>query len=234
MRADALPDMQGNGEDDAMSDRPGTRERMHGLERELAEARAASASLTESNKSTMERLTEARADLNSARSAYTEMQLTFAGMEAERDHYRSALAEVTTERDEALANRDQYRERAWRAELLNEQRVALRRDLEALLGVESGPASDEQFERGVAAVKALIAERDAARADLETLRADYDRLAQVTGTPKVCETCDKQTRQDDTDGEECDWCDEHQRPCDHFALVGQPSYCGAWEGKPKP
>ena len=49
-------------------------------------------------------------------------------------------------------------------------RIALRREVEALLGVDPSEASEEQYAKGVAALRAVIADRDAARAEVERLR----------------------------------------------------------------
>jgi len=56
----------------------------------------------------------------------------------------------------ALSERDSWRMRA-------EQKYAMRRELEELLGVDRNDASDEQFQKGLDAIKNIIRERDEAR-----------------------------------------------------------------------
>lgn len=46
-------------------------------------------------------------------------------------------------------------------------RIALRREVEALLGVDPSEASEEQYAKGVAALRAVIADRAAALAEVE-------------------------------------------------------------------
>ncbi len=55
----------------------------------------------------------------------------------------------------ALSERDSWRMRA-------EQKYAMRRELEELLGVDQKDASDEQFQKGLDAIKNMIRERDEA------------------------------------------------------------------------
>jgi hypothetical protein len=60
----------------------------------------------------------------------------------------------------ALSERDSWRMRA-------EQKYAMRRELEELLGVDQKDASDEQFQKGLDAIKNIIGERDEAREKLD-------------------------------------------------------------------
>ena len=48
-----------------------------------------------------------------------------------------------------------------------EQKYAMRRELEELLGVDQKDASDEQFQKGLDAIKNIIGERDEAREKLD-------------------------------------------------------------------
>lgn len=77
---------------------------------------------------------------------------------------------VTAERDEARAELARVRDRAWAAESALTHRYALRREIEILLGIDPGAASDEAFQAGVNAVKRLTAERDRALALLRKTR----------------------------------------------------------------
>lgn len=86
-------------------------------------------------------------------------------LRAECDEARAELASVRRDRDDARA-------------ALSE-RWALRREIEEALGVESGPASDEQLARGVAALRALRLERDTLAAALDEVRESADIIAYV-------------------------------------------------------
>jgi hypothetical protein len=77
------------------------------------------------------------------------------------------MARLERERDDymercrfALSERDSWRMRA-------EQKYAMRRELEELLGVDRNDASDEQFQKGLDAIKNIIRERDEARHEIE-------------------------------------------------------------------
>ena len=93
------------------------------------------------------------------------------------------LRALRQERDALLP----YRERAWRAETRADEKWALRREVEAILGVESGAAGDAQFAAGVTALKALVAERDALQSALKqskalecmTCQAEAERAARI-------------------------------------------------------
>jgi hypothetical protein len=68
------------------------------------------------------------------------------------------------ERDEAIQERERWKMQA-------EQKWGMRRELEELLGV-SDTESEEQFAKGVAALRDLIQERDEARAEVTRLVAE--------------------------------------------------------------
>ena len=96
---------------------------------------------------------------------------------------RAETDALRQERDALL----HYRERAWRAETRADEKWALRRELEAILGVKSGAAGDAQFAAGVTALKALVAERDALQSALKqskalecmTCQAEAERVARI-------------------------------------------------------
>jgi hypothetical protein len=50
-----------------------------------------------------------------------------------------------------------------------DQKYAMRRELEELLGVDRNDASDEQFQKGLDAIKNIIGERDEARKHLKEI-----------------------------------------------------------------
>ena len=68
----------------------------------------------------------------------------------------------------AISERDSWRMRA-------EQKYAMRRELEELLGVDRNDASDEQFQKGLDAIKNIIGERDEAREQNAKLRDVAER-----------------------------------------------------------
>jgi hypothetical protein len=72
-------------------------------------------------------------------------------LERERDESRNRAIAVILERD--------------RWKMLAEEKVAMRRELEELLGVAEGPTCDEQFFKGLYALRQLIRERDEAHAE---------------------------------------------------------------------
>jgi hypothetical protein len=74
-------------------------------------------------------------------------------LERERDDYMERCRT-------ALSERDSWRMRA-------EQKYAMRRELEELLGVDQKDASDEQFQKGLDAIKNIISERNEAREKLD-------------------------------------------------------------------
>jgi hypothetical protein len=74
-------------------------------------------------------------------------------LERERDDYMQRFRI-------ALSERDSWKMRA-------DQKYAMRRELEELLGVDRNDASDEQFQKGLDAIKNIIGERDEARRSLE-------------------------------------------------------------------
>jgi hypothetical protein len=69
----------------------------------------------------------------------------------------------------ALSERDSWRMRA-------EQKYAMRRELEELLGVDQKDASDEQFQKGLDAIKNIIGERDEAREVARLLKSTLDLI----------------------------------------------------------
>jgi hypothetical protein len=95
-----------------------------------------------------------------------------ARLERERDDYMERCRT-------ALSERDSWRMRA-------EQKYAMRRELEELLGVDRNDASDEQFKKGLDAIKNIIRERDEAiQRRMETIlqcelyEQERDRLRQL-------------------------------------------------------
>jgi hypothetical protein len=85
-----------------------------------------------------------------------DMEVEFARkLERERDDYMERCRT-------ALSERDSWRMRA-------EQKYAMRRELEELLGVDQKDASDEQFQKGLDAIKNIIGERDEAREEVKEL-----------------------------------------------------------------
>ena len=86
-------------------------------------------------------------------------------LERERDDYMERCRT-------ALSERDSWRMRA-------EQKYAMRRELEELLGVDQKDASDEQFKKGLDAIKNIISERDEAREDLENMQEQRDLALKV-------------------------------------------------------
>ena len=79
------------------------------------------------------------------------------------------MARLERERDDymgrcriALSERDSWRMRA-------DQKYAMRRELEELLGVDRNDASDEQFQKGLDSLKNIIGERDEAKQVLQEI-----------------------------------------------------------------
>jgi hypothetical protein len=88
------------------------------------------------------------------------------------------MARLERERDDymercrfALSERDSWRMRA-------EQKYAMRRELEELLGVDQKDASDEQFQKGLDAIKNIISERDEA---MEKIKRQAERIRELEG-----------------------------------------------------
>lgn len=79
-----------------------------------------------------------------------------ARLERERDDYMERCRNAISERD------------SWKMQA--DQKYAIRRELEELLGVDRNDASDEQFQKGLDAIKNIIRERDEARHEIEGLR----------------------------------------------------------------
>jgi hypothetical protein len=78
-----------------------------------------------------------------------------ARLERERDDYMQRFRI-------ALSERDSWKMRA-------DQKYAMRRELEELLGVDRNDASDEQFQKGLDAIKNIIGERDEAKQVLQEI-----------------------------------------------------------------
>jgi len=72
----------------------------------------------------------------------------------------------------AISERDSWRMRA-------EQKYAMRRELEELLGVDRNDASDEQFQKGLDAIKNIIRERDEAREVASGLAVQEERVEEA-------------------------------------------------------
>lgn len=83
-------------------------------------------------------------------------------LERERDDYMERCRT-------ALSERDSWRMRA-------EQKYAMRRELEELLGVDQKDASDDQFKKGLDAIKNMIRERDEAREVARLLKSTLDLI----------------------------------------------------------
>ena len=90
-------------------------------------------------------------------------------LERERDDYMERCRI-------ALSERDSWRMRA-------EQKYAMRRELEELLGVDQKDASDEQFQKGLDAIKNMIRERDEAREQADSYRIAYCSSNGIDKTP---------------------------------------------------
>ena len=82
-------------------------------------------------------------------------------LERERDDYMQRFRI-------ALSERDSWKMRA-------DQKYAMRRELEELLGVDRNDASDEQFQKGLDAIKNIIGERDEAQATLTDIHRWIER-----------------------------------------------------------
>jgi hypothetical protein len=79
--------------------------------------------------------------------------------------------EILRERYEsALSGRDHWRRQA-------EEKWAMRRELEDLLGVDHAAASDEQFKKGLDRLKEIIQERDEARNERDILRINAREIS---------------------------------------------------------
>jgi hypothetical protein len=98
------------------------------------------------------------------------------GLERKRDCYKSDVEVITKERDEArkrmmasILERERWKMRA-------EEKWAMRRELEELLGVESSSPCDEQFFKGIEALRQFISERDEANKELHKQLVKYGAL----------------------------------------------------------
>lgn len=97
-----------------------------------------------------------------------------ARLERERDEAREAFVIATSNCAGAQQNlRAAILERE-RWKMQAEQKWAMRRELEELLGVESAPACDEQFAKGINALRDLIQERDALQKALALIAEDSE------------------------------------------------------------
>jgi hypothetical protein len=85
-----------------------------------------------------------------------------------RDCLKLDLKDAVAQRNEAIQERERWKMQA-------EQKWGMRRELEELLGVKDTQC-DEQFAKGLAALRDLIKERDEAR---ELAQWFYTRLKQV-------------------------------------------------------
>jgi len=96
---------------------------------------------------------EAREDarLLSDRLTFLELKTTdeLAGLEREKDEAREEVEDLKARYQSAMVDRDSYRFQA-------EQKWAMRRELEELLGIDNGAPGDEQFKKGVKALKAVM------------------------------------------------------------------------------
>jgi len=82
--------------------------------------------------------------------------------------------EILSERYEsALSGRDYWRRQA-------EEKWAMRRELEDLLGVDHAAASDEQFKKGVDRLKEIIQERDEMSESNQVLLAEVKHYREKT------------------------------------------------------
>lgn len=108
--------------------------------------------------------------------ALDEARRDLARMTAERDAAESALGaahatlaeahRLRVERDAALADCDGWKDIA-------DRRYALRSELEAALGIPHGPAEPDSVEKAHARLRAILDERDAARAEEQVTRARW-------------------------------------------------------------
>jgi hypothetical protein len=80
--------------------------------------------------------------------------------------YEALLEKAERERNEAIQERERWKMQA-------EQKWGMRRELEELLGVKD-TESDEQFAKGLAALRNLIKERDEYRRNLELVAEDCE------------------------------------------------------------
>jgi hypothetical protein len=81
---------------------------------------------------------------------------------------------------ELEAENSRLLDRLTSAEARADHRMALRQELEALLGIPPGPATDEQFEAGVAAVRSLKAALVRADDRIAALEAALDEATALS------------------------------------------------------
>jgi len=91
----------------------------------------------------------------------------------ENEQLKAKLDEARADTIRIIIERERWRVKA-------EEKWALRRELEEVLGVESAPASDEQFQKGLNRLREILSERDQWRAVAENLEeallAAFDKL----------------------------------------------------------
>ena len=99
--------------------------------------------------------------------------------DAIRERYRADAAE--RERDELQRRVSEEIGKRVGFEYRANEKYALRRDVEILLGVEPGPAGDEQMDRGFEAVKALVSRQRRAEAALTVAVREVSETARTLG-----------------------------------------------------
>ena len=112
------------------------------LERERDEAREIASGLAEQAERLRKERNEARNRLADALQELDLRTLDFERVKAERDDLRERYESALKERD------------SWM--VLVEEKRAMRRELEELLGIDNGAPGDEQFKKGLKALKAVI------------------------------------------------------------------------------
>lgn len=70
-------------------------------------------------------------------------------LELERNKLREEVEDLKVRYRSAMMDRDSYRFQA-------EQKYAMRRELEELLGIDNGAPGDEQFKKGLKALKEVV------------------------------------------------------------------------------
>ena len=90
---------------------------------------------------------------------------------AQRDKAEAENAEHQQKVLSLILERDQYRHQA-------EQKLALRREVEALLGIASEPCGDDQFAKGLERLRTVIAENAKLQKVVDACQAWGGRLPQ--------------------------------------------------------
>lgn len=85
----------------------------------------------------------------------------------ERDEAKKDIEDVRVRHNQTILEKDRWRN-------LAEQKMALRRELESLLNIDSKKPSDEQFNLGINNLKSIINERNDAREELKKLEGAYE------------------------------------------------------------